>query len=182
MTIDQAIDIAWGIDKFSGGPRPTPQDALEHFGQQLALCGFNWLTGQEVQRVLREACTQPIIPRPEKPMAKTTLTLDVEYDDQVTDPESLASAADRLLKTALSTPGILDEYGNPRFGEFLVTLTIAQAEDDSSHSLRRWVLYDLDTDALVGTKVYIDYDEAAEDAAQADDVLVLPVVIRGIAT
>ncbi len=53
-------------------------------------------------------------------MAKTTLTLDVTYDDQVTDPEALASAADRLMETVLSTPGIMEEYGDPRFGEFFV--------------------------------------------------------------
>ena len=39
---------------------------------------------------------------------------------QVTDPEALASAADRLLETVLSTPGIVEEYGDPRFGEFFV--------------------------------------------------------------
>jgi len=52
--------------------------------------------------------------------AKTTLTIEVRYNPDVTDPESLAVAADRLLETVLSTPEILDEYDNPRFGEFLV--------------------------------------------------------------
>jgi hypothetical protein len=32
----------------------------------------------------------------------------------------LASAMDRLLEMVLSTPGIMDEYGNPRLGEFFV--------------------------------------------------------------
>jgi hypothetical protein len=53
-------------------------------------------------------------------MKRTVLTVKVYYDDKVTDAESVAVAADRLLETALSTPGILDEYGNPEFGEFLV--------------------------------------------------------------
>jgi hypothetical protein len=44
---------------------------------------------------------------------KTTLEFDVWYDDVVTDPQALAYAVNRLLETALSTPGILDEYGNP---------------------------------------------------------------------
>jgi len=56
-------------------------------------------------------------------MAKTTLTLDVTYDDEVTDPEAIASAADRLMETVLSTPGIMEEYANPRFGEFFVART-----------------------------------------------------------
>lgn len=129
MTIDDAIDIGWGIDKLNGGPRPTPQDALELIGPQLAVCDFNWLGGQEAQRVLREACSRLPVSRP---MARTTLILDVEYDDQVTDPESLASAADRLLATVLSTPEILDEYANPHFGEFSVAKVDANfAEDDT---------------------------------------------------
>ena len=35
---------------------------------------------------------------------KTTLTVEIEYDPQMTDPEGLACAMDRLLETALSTP------------------------------------------------------------------------------
>ena len=38
----------------------------------------------------------------------------------MTDPDSLACAMDRLLETALSTPDILSEYGNPKVGEFFV--------------------------------------------------------------
>lgn len=50
----------------------------------------------------------------------TTLTIEVEYDDAVTDSESLAVAFDRLLETSLSIPGIMDDYGNPEVGEFWV--------------------------------------------------------------
>ena len=45
---------------------------------------------------------------------KARLYLDVEFDEKRTDAESLAAALDRLLKTALSTPGIMDEYGGSR--------------------------------------------------------------------
>ena len=51
---------------------------------------------------------------------KTILTVEVEYDQAATDPEGLARAMDRLLETVLSTPGIMDEYQNPKMGEFLV--------------------------------------------------------------
>ena len=51
---------------------------------------------------------------------KTTLTVEIEYDPAATGPEGLACAMDRLLETALSTPDILDEYGNPTVGEFFV--------------------------------------------------------------
>ena len=56
-------------------------------------------------------------------MAKTTLTIDVDYDARRTDPEGLASAMDRLLETILSTPGIMAEYGDPQMGEFFVAAT-----------------------------------------------------------
>ena len=57
---------------------------------------------------------------------KAFLTLEVDYDPEVTDPEALANACDRLWKTALSRPDILDEFGNPRFGEFLVSEPLPQ--------------------------------------------------------
>ena len=41
------------------------------------------------------------------------LYVDVTYDPATTDPDSLATALDRLLETALSTVGILSEYGDP---------------------------------------------------------------------
>jgi hypothetical protein len=188
--------------------------------------------------------------------------VDVEFDDSVTDPEALASAADRLMETALSTPGIMEEYGDPRFGEFFVakadgnrpkpgptvvvevaggvlqeayspdsavrlvlvdwdtesgtagddgivtiigkgrrsrlalvtefpTVPVDQMGKDTGQALRaagiecqqarqgrrRWVLYDLASGALLGTRVYNDRAEAVEGAAQADDVLVLPLAI-----
>jgi hypothetical protein len=54
-------------------------------------------------------------------------------------------------------------------------------DDDGLQEQRRWVLYDFDGDVLVGTRVYTDHDEAVENAAQANDILVLPLVIQGIA-
>jgi hypothetical protein len=51
---------------------------------------------------------------------KTTLTVEIEYDPQQTDPEGLACAMDRLLETALSIPEVMDEYGNPKIGEFFI--------------------------------------------------------------
>ena len=51
---------------------------------------------------------------------KTTLTIDVNYNENKTDPESLATALDNLMETALGTHGILEEYGDPNIGEFFV--------------------------------------------------------------
>ena len=55
MTIDEAIDISWGADRYRGIPRPTVEEALERIEHQLATCGFNWLTGQAARDVLRQA-------------------------------------------------------------------------------------------------------------------------------
>jgi hypothetical protein len=52
--------------------------------------------------------------------AETTLTIKVAYDKNITDPEALAVALDTLLETAMSTPGILDEYGDVEVEEFLL--------------------------------------------------------------
>ena len=42
---------------------------------------------------------------------QTKLTVEIDYDPAMTDGEGLACAMDRLLETALSTPGIVEEYG-----------------------------------------------------------------------
>lgn len=49
-----------------------------------------------------------------------TLTIDIEYNPKKTDPDGLARAMDKLLETATSTSGILEDYGNPSMGEFLI--------------------------------------------------------------
>jgi len=51
-------------------------------------------------------------------MARRTVILEVEvdYDSRYTDDESLATAMDQLVETALSTPGILDDYGPVEVG------------------------------------------------------------------
>ena len=49
---------------------------------------------------------------------KVTLTKEAGYDDDCTDPDALAVALDTLMETAASTPGILDEYGDVKIGEF----------------------------------------------------------------
>ncbi len=51
-------------------------------------------------------------------MAKCTLTVVINYDDTVTDPESLATMMDNLIETVLSTPGITEDYGDPGIGGF----------------------------------------------------------------
>lgn len=195
---------------------------------------------------------------------KTTLTVEIEYDPAITDPEGLACAMDRLLETALSKPGILSEYGNLTVGEFFaakeptappvpkivlnlsggvlqdvfgsdsaiaVTLVdwdvegcspsdsnivelpdvrggthpasvaeypvwpleqlagteteaalkaagLALAPSADRTVTRRWVLYRIDTNSVLTTRTYESYDEAAEDASQVEDILVLPLELE----
>jgi hypothetical protein len=52
--------------------------------------------------------------------------------------------------------------------------------DEELEVRRRWVLYDLDTDALLTTRAYASYEDAADDASQVNDVLVLPLVCEEI--
>ena len=52
-------------------------------------------------------------------LRKHTLRLEVQYDPAKTDAESVATALDQLLATALSSPGILDEYGPVTVDEFI---------------------------------------------------------------
>jgi hypothetical protein len=53
-------------------------------------------------------------------MKKGFLKLPVTFDDQKTDLDSVSSALDTLMETALSTPGILDEYGVVEVGPLIV--------------------------------------------------------------
>lgn len=49
---------------------------------------------------------------------RVTMTVEVEFDDTVTDAESLSNALDILMDNARSTPGILDDYGDVWVGGF----------------------------------------------------------------
>ena len=101
---------------------------------------------------------------------KIKLTLEIDYDPVVTDPEELANAMDRLLETALSSPGILQEYGHPKVGEFFVCDTPVDA-------MCRYVLYDFDMDELATAQRFATYEEAAEAADLLDNVIVVPLTV-----
>jgi hypothetical protein len=110
---------------------------------------------------------------------RTVLEVSLDFDPGVTDPESLASAMDRLLETALSTPGIFEDYGNPRVGEFFVARRgRSHTSKKSRRGLQHWAIYDLATAGLLSTELYRDYRQAVEVAAQVDDAIVVPIVVR----
>ena len=52
------------------------------------------------------------------PLTKSFMVIETAFDPDITDAESLASALDTLMDTAKSTPGILDEYGDPEVKAF----------------------------------------------------------------
>lgn len=62
-------------------------------------------------------------------MVTAFLRIPVEYDPALADAEGIASAADTLLETALSMPGLLDNFGNPRFGSFLIAAESPNGKD-----------------------------------------------------
>ena len=49
---------------------------------------------------------------------KTTFMVEVEFDDEHTDDESLMEMLDVLIITATGQPGILDDYNPVSIGEF----------------------------------------------------------------
>lgn len=46
------------------------------------------------------------------------LTVEVDYDPELTCPEEIASALDHLVDTALTTSDLLGECGDPEIGSF----------------------------------------------------------------
>lgn len=93
---------------------------------------------------------------------KTTLTVDVDYDPKLTDPEGLACAMDRLLETALSTPGILEDYGTPAIGEFFVAaeppMQPARAQQQVVLDISGGVLQDVHASDQTIHVVNVDWD------------------------
>jgi hypothetical protein len=66
-----------------------------------------------------------------------TFIIKVDYDDRSTDPDALGEALDRLMETALSTPGILDDYGQVEVGKFEIPLDNDVVNRPSSRQKRR---------------------------------------------
>jgi hypothetical protein len=76
---------------------------------------------------------------PAKPARATgTLCIDVTYDPKVTDLESVATGIDILLETAQSTPGILEDYGNPGIGNIYIPTKSAEPWRETLASLVEW--------------------------------------------
>ena len=103
-------------------------------------------------------------------MNTTTLTIKVDYDPEVTDPESLAQCADNLLEMALSTPGIVEEYGEPSFDAFLVENDGVPIVDELTNTVKEATAL---FDALSGASYFgfgfrqsLIIDEEAREAAR----------------
>jgi len=145
-------------------------------------------------------------------MQTAFLSIPVEFDPAQADAEGIANAADTLLATALSTPGVLDDYGNPRFGSFVISTQsaickgiamrfgqrvrkLARGLFSSSFcgkcmglfrrrsrrdvtTTAKYLLYDFDAGEMATTTVYDTQDEAKEDAAEFDNVIVIPLIFE----
>jgi hypothetical protein len=69
------------------------------------------------------------------------LTLEVEYDPEVTDIEAVAVALDLALEQGLSTPLLLSEHGNPGVKEFFVEaedVTVAPSLEPYDNPAKFW--------------------------------------------
>lgn len=99
-------------------------------------------------------------------VALADLLLEVEYDPDQTDPESLCSTADSLLETAQGLIS-LGEYGSPTFGKFLLPSVegqlrklLMQVEDNegcSAQSALRDILTEL---RHLAAERKVDFDAA----------------------
>lgn len=105
---------------------------------------------------------------------KTTLTVELEYDPAKTDPEGLACAMDRLLKTALSTPNILEEYANPTVGEFFVASeTTVPPKPKIVLNISGGVLQDVfGSDPTIAVAL-VDWDTEGSDPSE-NDIIEIP--------
>ena len=104
---------------------------------------------------------------------KTALTVEVEYDSAITDPEGLACAMDRLLETALSTPDIFGDYGNPKVGEFFVATETAPAASKIVLNISGGVLQDVFSSDPAINIVACDWDTEGSDPSD-DGIVELP--------
>jgi len=76
---------------------------------------------QEVEADTPPRCALVRFSRPQIRRRRTcTLSMNVDYNSQVTAPGRLAAALNQLLAAAMSTPGVLDERGNLDAGSFWV--------------------------------------------------------------
>jgi hypothetical protein len=104
---------------------------------------------------------------------KAAFTVEVEFDQRITDAESIASALDRLMETALSTPGIMEDYAEPRIGEFFVA-------PEPSSQFERWAFYNPDQQTMLTTQTCPSYAEAVDAVPPTPDVLIVKFVVPTI--
>ena len=104
-------------NKYHASGNQTPAVFDEIFAQLHELSSSLWLAHRTPQPGPK--------PQPKPPAyAECVLTLSVKYQPGKTYPEALAVALDRLMQTATSTTGILDEYGEVVIGDFFVPPSI----------------------------------------------------------
>lgn len=77
----------------------------------------------------------------DKNTARITFTITVNYNPEATDEDAVGDAVDTLLETAQSTPGILDDYGNPEVSctDGSLQYMLEQPDTDDAHYLLREV-------------------------------------------
>jgi len=60
-----------------------------------------------------------------------TLQMTVRYDARVTSADAVTDAVNQLLENAMSTPGVLDEVGDPTIGDLELVESLQDVELDN---------------------------------------------------
>jgi hypothetical protein len=115
------------------------------------------------------------------------LLVDFDADGADIESDGVVEITDRAGRSCYA---IVGEYPVLPLADLEGTETLAALEAgglvgpsflESQHNLhRRYVIYDHDADALLGTRAYRNRPEAVEDAAEFNDVIVLPLFIEEI--
>jgi hypothetical protein len=105
------------------------------------------VTARKSNKSVRLYRNQASSPNPRRTDMKARLYFDVQFNGHKTDPEGLASAMETLIETAMSTPGVMEEHGDPNVGECFVLDTKAALEHAST--VNRVIVEYTDPDRLI---------------------------------
>ena len=120
------------------GDRPRDEEHFGHYAAMQAMGhgvglgdAFGWVARESVRVPHFEFGYYDFDPNV-YPIIDTSveMKITVEYDSRRTDADCVSNAMDTLVETALSTPGILDDYGPVKFSEFNPVMESLKSVED----------------------------------------------------
>ena len=85
-------------------------------------------------------------------------------------PPQLPADAEEVLEGLISLTDQIADQAHDRYG---IDCLLTESESPEEVAAPHYILYDFDSGDLATTRVYDDYDEAADDASQLDNVIIL---------